>query len=86
VTPINTNIEPDWSQYERIVTALYRENKDIEEVGTFLGIKMTDLMIFMNKPPEYGSTTPHISFYKRFYSAIILFKLTEEAPLTKVYI
>lgn len=84
VTPINANIEPDWSQYERIVTALYRENKDVEEVGTFLGIRMTDLMLFMNKPPEYGNKSLHIGFYRRFYSAMILFKLTEEAPLTKV--
>ena len=27
VTPTTTNIEPNWSNYENIVTTLYRENK-----------------------------------------------------------
>ena len=35
VTPPNTNIEPDWSKFENIVSILYRENKVREMNSTF---------------------------------------------------
>ena len=36
VTPPNTNIEPDWSKFENIVSILYRENKVREMNSIFL--------------------------------------------------
>jgi hypothetical protein len=35
VTPTTTNIEPNWSNYENIVTTLYRENKVSEDSSIY---------------------------------------------------
>jgi hypothetical protein len=35
VTPTTTNLEPNWSNYENIVTTLYRENKVSEDSSIY---------------------------------------------------
>ena len=81
VTPPHTSITPNWQKFEEILSRLFAENKAIEEVCEYIGVRMSRVQQFRQRPPDYTSIKPEDLFYKRVYSAIILFKLTEETPL-----
>jgi POLQ-like helicase len=84
VTPPHTAIEPAWDQYEGILSTLCRELKGVGEILEYLGVRMEQLMHYKRFPPAYQSADDEVRFYRRLYSAIVLFKLTEEMPLNSV--
>ena len=81
VTPPSTPITPPWQELERIVNALYRDHPGVEEVAEYIGISPAQMMAFKVNPPAYNCTLPKTKLYKRFYSAIILYRLIHEQPL-----
>eukprot|EP01034_Spumella_vulgaris_P021378 gene21378-27408_t len=86
VTPPTTTIEPDWNNYEKVLDVLFREHPDARPVAEYLGIEQSQLCVFAFKNPSYSSsaTNPIVQLYKRFYSAILLFTLIQEWPITRV--
>ncbi len=87
VTPPSTSIEPDWNNYEKVLDVLYREHPDARAVASHLGIESAQLSVFAFKHPAYsssGSHSPTVQLYRRFYSAILLFTLIQEWPITRV--
>ena len=91
VTPPSTTIEPDWNNYEKILDTLYREHPDAKAVADLVGIQQSQLLVYAFKHPVYlygatngGSGNSTVLLYRRFYSAILLFSLIQEWPLTRV--
>lgn len=89
VTPPSTSIEPDWNNYEKILETLYKEHPEARAVAELVGIQQSQLCVYAFKHPpyQYGSTSTTNSvvlLYRRFYSAILLFSLIQEWPLTRV--
>jgi hypothetical protein len=58
--PFTSSVEPDWTNYERVVDTLYREYPGVEETAIYLGVSRADLISFMMKPPPYGCTLPKV--------------------------
>lgn len=63
---------------------LYKEHPDARDVARYLGIEQSQLCVFAFKNPSYGSSNPTVQLYRRFYSAILLFTLIQEWPITRV--
>lgn len=97
VTPPSTTIEPDWNNYERILDTLYKEHSDARAVADLVGIQQSQLVVYAFKHPAYqfgstaggangssSSSSATVQLYRRFYSAILLFSLIQEWPLTRV--
>ena len=86
VTPPSTSIEPDWNNYERILEVLFREHPDAKDVAEHLGIAHHQLGVFAFNHPSYSNSAGNatVQLYRRFYSAILLFTLIQEWPITRV--
>lgn len=81
VTPPSTSIEPDWTNYSKLLSYLFHEHPEAKLVAAHLGISEGLAHSFFFAAP----TNPAIKqLYKRFYSAIILFRLIQESPLINV--
>lgn len=53
-------------------------------VADFLGVNRGDLCSYKNTPPKYNCTKTKSQFYRRFYSALLLFNLIQEIPLNRI--
>jgi hypothetical protein len=84
ITPPDTRIEPDWANYRRIVDDLYRDHPEAKDVAAYLEVDNKLLDMFVLTPPPYGKVDATVSFYRRFYSSILLFILIQETPLSRV--
>ena len=49
-----------------------------------LGAARGDLCRYKHSPPKFNCTKPKTLFYKRFYSALLLFNLIQEIPLNRI--
>ena len=83
ITPPSTPIEPDWENYSKVLDALYKDHPDAEVVAEYIGVNHATVSSFTLKPP-YRRNDSTIQFYKRFFSAILLFALIEEWALVRV--
>lgn len=83
-TPPSSAVQPVWPDFEVVVNAFYKDHPDVEPVAEMLGINRGELLSLSNRPPPFGCCSPKTLLYKRFYSAIILFRLIQEQPLNAV--
>ena len=84
VTPPSSNIEPPWSNMATMVTDIYSDYEDIKPVADFLGVKEKEMQDFARRPPKFMCNDPRTRFYRRFFTAILLYRLVQEVPLQKV--
>ena len=78
------NVEPKWDRYYDIFMALSGAKR---EIAATAGISEQTLSEYAHNPskrPPYRSTAKLHVKYKRFYSAVILNKVIEEAPISKI--
>ncbi len=54
VTPPQPNVEPLWSEYERIYSGLLADHPDTAAVAEHLGVSMGELIAFKYAPPKFG--------------------------------
>ena len=74
----------NWINFESIVNSLYNECPDIRNIADYIGISQAQLLKYKNKCPDFADASPQTMLYKRFYIAIILYRLVHEQPLNKV--
>lgn len=84
VTPPSTHIQPNWDSFEILLDGVLKDHPGILPVVELLGASMGDLCRFKQNPPSFNCTKPKTLFYKRFYSALLLFNLVQEIPLNKI--
>jgi hypothetical protein len=76
--------EPDWNNYEKILDSLHREHPESIDVTNYLGVQRGQLCSFSFNHPTFGCMSETVNFYKRFYSAVLLFILIQEWPITRL--
>ena len=84
VTPPSSGIEPPWSNLAKVMADIYSDYKDIKSVADFLGVKENDMHNYARRPPKFMCNEPKTRFYRRFFAAILLYRLVQEVPLQKV--
>lgn len=87
ITPPSTQINPTWSRFHDVVTRVARDAPCVGLVGAALGIDMTMLLHMeagTRAPPLYDARDPKTLLHRRFFSAIILYKLVQEYPLAEL--
>lgn len=84
VTPPSTHIEPNWNSYELLFDGIAKDNPGIVPIFDLLGANMGDLCRFKLSPPKFSCKKPKSLFYKRLYSALLLFDLVQEIPLNRI--
>lgn len=84
VTPPCSHIQPHWDSYEMLLDGVLTDHPGILPVVQLLGASRGDLCHFKHSPPKFNCTKPKSLFYKRFYSALLLFNLVQEIPLNKI--
>ena len=100
ITPPNCHIEPAWTNYAKIVETLYREHPDAKDVAEYLGIEMSTLYGYRSKPPSRSKSSSNssnredpygddkeakkVKLYRRFFTAVLLFTLIHEWPISAV--
>jgi hypothetical protein len=84
ITPIScTIIEPDWSNYENFYLLFHKEFPEMmKAMSEYLQISPSLIQSFRFQKPS--NTSPHYSFYKRFYLTMVLFLFIQEWPLMKM--
>lgn len=73
-----------WDKFEQITNSLYKECPDIEEIGDYIGISLAQLLKYKQSPPNFNDKSDLTLLYKRFYIAIVLYRLVNEQPLIHV--
>jgi hypothetical protein len=84
ITPISCAIiEPDWSNYENFYLLFHKEFPEMmKAMSEYLQISPSLIQSFRFQKPSH--TSPHYSFYKRFYLTMVLFLFIQEWPLMKM--
>jgi hypothetical protein len=67
-----------------LLDGVLKDHPGILPVVELLGASRGDLCNFKQSPPKFNCTKPKSLFYRRFYSAILLFNLIQEIPLNKI--
>jgi DNA polymerase theta len=84
VTPPSTHIRPNWDSFESLLDGVLTDHPGILPVVELLGASRGDLCHYKHSPPTFNCNKPKSLFYKRFYSALLLFNLIQEIPLNKI--
>jgi hypothetical protein len=67
-----------------LLDGVIKDHPGILPVVELLGASMGDLLNYKHSPPKFNCDKPKSMFYKRFYSALLLFNLIQEIPLNKI--
>ena len=84
VTPPSSHIQPKWDTYENVLDGVLHDYPGIGPVVDLLGVSRGDLCAYRHAPPKFNCKKTKTLFYKRFYSALLLFNLVQEIPLVRI--
>jgi hypothetical protein len=83
-TPPDTRLPPRWAAFEGLLAVLGRDYPDTGPALDALGVQGQELHALSRSPPPPACRSDRVLFYRRLYSAVLLFVLIQEVPLTKV--
>ena len=87
ITPPSTHIVPKWSSYHNVLMRLARDCPCLEAVCEAVGIDTTMLLHMESgrrPPPAFGANDAKTLLHKRFFGAIVLYKLVQEYPMAEL--
>lgn len=83
-TPPAPCLEPNWQRFEVVMDGLLSDHPDVRVVLEHLGADWSELCKLKMNPPRFGCDKTRTCFYRRLYSAVVVFSLTQEMPLNRV--
>ena len=78
VTPVHNTIEPNWSRYEELLSFLVKDFPDTVTALDVLTVDWAELHRYRACAPRQSPHDLRAAFYRRLYSAILLFVLAQE--------